>query len=265
MISFISICCTFVKPLHPRYWNFKIYCYNGCFCLHNAVDIKIGIIHKNRKNIQNCLLLTRVWCIVTVQLCYRAFLCAFICCCYSPNIMTDDWMCAMTKREPFISERYRNFLSFCIAYLLGLIAGALYITHYPFVALMRLLVYPQMSIMIGVAVSALPFVILYILCRCSAFWLIFHVAFFKAFIFMYCYGSVTLAFADAGWLVRYLLLFSDCLSVPILLWYAAGKLLGRKGSRDPDQRLLICIICILAIRCIDSYVVSPFALKVLTF
>ena len=157
----------------------------------------------------------------------------------------------------------RRYTVFCLVYLLGLIAGALYIALYPFSTLMRLMVYPQMSIVIGFFVSALPFIIFYIIFRWAAFYWVLPFAFLKAFSFMYCFGGISCAYADAGWLVRYLVLFSDCFSVPLFLWYASGKLLRKPAASD--SLLWFCLLCLLACRCIDSYVVSPFVMKLQSF
>ena len=56
--------------------NFSKYRYLG---LHNDVDIKIGIIDKNRKNSQNCLLFYRFWSIVFMQYEYVGVICPFFC------------------------------------------------------------------------------------------------------------------------------------------------------------------------------------------
>lgn len=47
--------------------NDKIFRAAGFFSLHNDVDIKIGIIYKNRKFRQNCLQSGHFWSIVFMQ------------------------------------------------------------------------------------------------------------------------------------------------------------------------------------------------------
>ena len=170
----------------------------------------------------------------------------------------------MSNRNAFeFIRQYRYYVAFCLIYLLGLIAAVLYINQYPYASLMRLLVYPQMSIVFGFMITAIPFVVLYIVLRCSAFVLIFPLAFFRAFTFMYCFAGISYAYAEAGWLVRALLLFSDFFSVPLLLWYAARQLLG--NYRGADREIWFCLLFLFAVRCIDSFVVSPFASELLSF
>lgn len=168
----------------------------------------------------------------------------------------------MIKREPLILDRqHRRAVSFSVACLLGSVTGALYMSRYSVSSVMLLLEYPQMSIVTGAVISALPFIVFYICLRFSAFWLIYPLAFIRMFIFVYCFGGITIAYADAGWLVRYLLLFSDFLSVPLLLWYTATKLL--RGWNRKDLQFVACLMCVIAVRCIDSYVISPFAWELL--
>ena len=169
----------------------------------------------------------------------------------------------MMNRELFrMSRQHIQYGLFCFAYLLGLVAAACYITRYPVSSLMRLLVYPQMSIVVGFVLSALPFIVIYIFFRCSAICLIYPVAFLRGFAFMYCFGGVSIAFMDAGWLVRCLLLFTDALSVPLLIWYV-GRVFA--GKEKKERQLWYCLLCVLAIRCIDCSVVSPFVSELLLF
>ena len=226
----------------------------------------MGIIHKNRKNIQNYLLFQYNWCIVTMRLFSRAVFCAFFFThAASHQLMSfNDWMCVMGSREPlyFLHKHRRRFI-FCVVYLLGLIAGASCTAQYSVSTLMLSLVYPRMSIVIGCLVSALPFFVYHIVFRCLAFYWILPVTFAKAFGFMYCFAGVSLAYADAGWLVCFLVLFSDCFLTPLLLWYGVSRLSNEAKGRD--RSIWFCLLCVLVIRCIDSYMVSPFALELLSF
>ena len=170
----------------------------------------------------------------------------------------------MTDREPLhIIRQYRHFALFCVFYILGLVAGLLFVARYSSVSLMRLLYDPQMSIVIGFLVSAFPFIVFYIVFRCSALFMIAPLAFAKAFMFMYCFGGVSVAYADAGWLVRCLLLFTDCFSVPLLIWYVGETLIKKQISKN--TKIWLCLFFVFVIRCIDYSVISPFAAKLLSF
>ena len=168
----------------------------------------------------------------------------------------------MVLRRLFKSDRPTvNVIVFCVACFLGFVFGAVYISQYSFSSLMRLQEYPQMSIVTGVAISALPFFVFYICLRYSAVFMISSIAFLRAFMFMYCYGGISLAYGDAGWLIRYLLLFSDYFTVPLLIWYAVKRLRQNGSKKDPYLR--ICLLSIVVVRCIDSFVISPFAWRLL--
>ena len=225
----------------------------------------MGIIHKKRKNIQNYLLLGRIWCIVTMRLCYRSVFVRLRTMPLHTNAnIFNDRVCTAMNRESFgFLQQYRSYALFSLIYLLGLIAGLIYIVRYPYSSMMRLLAYPQMSIVIGFLISAIPFIVFYIFFRCSAFRFLLPLAFIKAFTFMYCFAGVSIAYADAGWLVRFLLLFTDFFSVPLFLWYAGRKFLNRIVRSDLD--IWFCFAVILAVRYVDSYVISPFAMELLRF
>ena len=160
-------------------------------------------------------------------------------------------------------RQYKRFILFCIAFMLGLLAGVLFITQYPFYSLMRLLSYPQMSIVVGFFVSATPFLVFYIVVRCSVNFLIMPLAFLKALCFMYCFGGISFVYTDAGWLVRFLLLFTDCFSVPLLIWYV-GRIL-RKNQKSLNRGTGFCLVVLLVIRWIDYSVISPFVSELLSF
>ena len=120
-----------------------------------------------------------------------------------------------------------------------------------------------MSIVVGFVMSAIPFIVFYICIRCSVFFCVLPLAFFKAFAFMYCFAGITVAYGDAGWLVRFLLLFSDCFSMPLFLWYMGRSILRTKDRTDRD--IWFCILVLAVVRCMDSYVISPFAMELLKF
>lgn len=58
------------------------------------------------------------------------------------------------------------------------------------------------------------------------------VCFGKAFLYAFASVSVLLAFGSAGWLFRWLLLFSDCVCAPVLYWFWLRYLPG-------DRRLCV--------------------------
>ena len=80
--------------------------------------------------------------------------------------------------------------------------------------------------------------------------------FLKAFCFSGCYFAVGIAFKGAGWLVRWLLLFSDSCMVVMLLWLWLEIIAGEVHTFK--HSLITCVISAIIVGCIDYFVISPF-------
>lgn len=83
----------------------------------------------------------------------------------------------------------------------------------------------------------------------------------KAFTFGFCAFGIMTVFADAGWLLRLLLMFSAGCSLPLLMW-----LWLRPESISRKRFLIETAVCIVAAGCfgfLDYYYVSPFAAMLL--
>jgi hypothetical protein len=91
--------------------------------------------------------------------------------------------------------------------------------------------------------------------------LILPIAFFKAFIFGFCSSIIVFAYGDAGWLVRFLLLFSDSAMLIVLCWYWLTHLNGERFRLKQDTFLCLCIA--LAIGIMDYMYISPFTASLL--
>lgn len=88
-------------------------------------------------------------------------------------------------------------------------------------------------------------------------WLLFPIAFCKAFLFAFLSVGLMGAFGSAGWLIRLLLMFGDILSMPLLWWFWIRSLTTRRG---PALRCLVPVIALLlAVGSFDYCVISPFA------
>ncbi len=113
----------------------------------------------------------------------------------------------------------RFILAFC--WLAGLICGIfIYLSSAnSLTSMMRSVLYAPVSIVGLLCVTVLPFLL-------SAFavfffrpvWLL-PICFAKAFLFAFISMGIVQDFGSAGWLIRCLLLFSDCIGVPILYWF----------------------------------------------
>ncbi len=120
----------------------------------------------------------------------------------------------------------------------------------------------HLSVVGLIACLTLPFLLSAILFRMSLPGAVIPVIFLKAFSFSFCASSLVYPLHYSGWLLRLLFLFSDSvLSVPLLL-FVMRNIQSDRNSRHND--LLRCLVLILVIGCIDSFVVSPFGVSLLS-
>lgn len=154
-------------------------------------------------------------------------------------------------------------ISIAIAWIAGLFAGCFLLTQTPFASLMCSVLFLRISIF-GLFISlAFPLLLSYILLRFFRFSCILPFAFVKAFSFICSFGGIMIAFGNAGWLVSWMILFSDFFLVVILLfqWFSAAT-----GKRYKTYLCIVvyCLIPIL-IGCFDYFVVSPYAAMLLNY
>ena len=129
-------------------------------------------------------------------------------------------------------------------------------------SLTQWLCYSHLSVVGLIVCLTLPFLLSAILFRMSLPGAVIPVIFLKAFSFSYCASSLVYPLHYSGWLLRLLFLFSDSMvTVPFLLFVM------RNISSDRRSRhisLLQCLIWILIIGCIDSCLISPFGISLLS-
>jgi len=124
------------------------------------------------------------------------------------------------------------------------------------VSLMRLLPYAQVSIVGLILVLFVPLLISIICVRFANLIVIYIISALKGFLLGYCLYGISAAFGDSGWLMRFLLFFSESCSTFVLLWFWVRQLGGICVSFRRD-----CISASLAsliIGMIDYLLVSPF-------
>ena len=86
-------------------------------------------------------------------------------------------------------------------------------------------------------------------------WLLFVIAFGKSFSFAYVSRIFLDCFGPAGWLIQLLVMFSDCLNLPILWWLWHRMLLQ---PRRPSIRLAVSAASITtAISIMDDHFITP--------
>lgn len=148
-----------------------------------------------------------------------------------------------------------SILAFC--WCGGIAAGLLlarYADEFQFSLMRRAAVCP-VSI-VGLLSVLLPFLFTAFAVFVSNWWLIPCLAFCKGLLFGYHACIVTAAFGSAGWLVRYLLLFTDTWAVLILIW--CWMQVCRSVRSRSLSRVGFCMAAALVLGMVDICFVSPF-------
>lgn len=110
-----------------------------------------------------------------------------------------------------------------------------------------------------ISVLLLPIVITLLALFIGQGWLIFPLAFFKALAFSYVGWSIVVTFGSAGWLIRLLLMFSGCATVPLLWWFWNKALTSDFDAMIPAA--VSAVLTILGIGIVDYGIISPFLLN----
>lgn len=150
-------------------------------------------------------------------------------------------------------------LAFCIGLILGIFSAG--IAGETFFSMMRGAAYSTVSIPGLLSMILLPFLFTAFAVYFSHPWLLLLIGFGKAFSFGLCSCGVMWAFGSAGWLIRMLLIFSDGMILPVLMWLWLRHISGRKPSFSRD--LAVCAAFALFIGGFDYCVVSPFLVTLL--
>ncbi len=101
-----------------------------------------------------------------------------------------------------------------------------------------------------------PFVVSGLILYFTTSWFLLPIIFFKAFLFSYCSCFISIAFVDAGWLLRWLFLFSSSFNVFFLLWFWFITIACDKSHIAILTFIFTSIAIIIAV--IDYLIVLPF-------
>ena len=107
--------------------------------------------------------------------------------------------------------------------------------------------------MIFVIIS--PLVISFLAISHFSIWLLIPIAFVKGMAYAFVSALVFIAWGSAGWLIRLLLIFSDTVSAPVLLYFWLSSC--RSGSKDLGLRFIPAASWIILACAIDYRYVSP--------
>ena len=110
-------------------------------------------------------------------------------------------------------------------------------------------------------IRIIPF---FLIAVCSAFslsYLSIGIIFSKALLYGYCSSGIIQSFASAGWLILFLLLFSDFIAIVFLLWFSIRNMTRKRNSLKFD--LLFCVTIVLVACYIECRAVSPYLIMLL--
>ena len=138
-------------------------------------------------------------------------------------------------------------------WLAGLILGTL--VFVPDSSLMRPGFPGRVSIVSAIVTATFPFLLAALAVHINCKKLLWMICFFKAFCFAFCGALLWSAYGSAGWLIRFLLIFTDICTLPVFFLCCI-----RRNKRD----FVVCILISLSVACIDYFVVSPFLAKLIT-
>lgn len=155
---------------------------------------------------------------------------------------------------PSSSKRSARFLAF--SFLLGLTCGivACLQMDVQLFSLMRGIIADSVSIVCLIVSLLIP-----LLVSLSAFFvdpvLLFPICFARAFLFAFVHMCLLGCFGAQGWLIRWLLLFSDIISLPVFYFYWHRRLASNAVNFGS---FLFAAAALCIIGSFDYYAVSPF-------
>lgn len=161
----------------------------------------------------------------------------------------DDWLSFWRKVWPSALVFSWCFGLSCGFWLVSPAESQFYLRMYA-------LILQRGSILGLLAVNVLPFLISAVAIRFRISYLIILIVFLKSFLCGYCRCCILYAFGGAGWLIAFLLLFSESGSVVFLIWFWIRNI-NRTGNWH--MRELCCFISACSVLSIIEYLlVRPF-------
>lgn len=151
-------------------------------------------------------------------------------------------------------------LILCSGYCAGSFIGKLSCSSVS--SMMCMAVTSRVMIISLLSVISLPFIVTVIAVYLRQNWLILVIAFFRSVSFSYLGSCILCSYAFSGWLVLFLFLFSDCISLLILCWLWVHVLKGDDIRLRP--RLSVVFVLLLVVVSLDCHYISPFLVSLLS-
>lgn len=167
-------------------------------------------------------------------------------------------MARFLLNEKFPVSRKGPRLLLALAFLGGLLVGA-YVhiaAEYDTVSWMRGALDGHVSIVGLLSVIFLPFLFSAFAVYASQRWLLVPIAFCKAVSFAQSACGISVAFGSAGWLLRFLLMFTDILTLPLLVLFWLRYCGGGQKLKWFSVFPYLCAAA--SIGSVDFFMISPF-------
>ena len=168
-----------------------------------------------------------------------------------------DGLDFLFRRIPLIA------LACCL--VCGILLGQYYASccDQTYYLLMRMAPSCRVSIVGLLSVTFLPFLISAFAVCFSHPELMLPICFCKGFLFSCCAFVVASVFGSAGWLISFMLQFSDACTLPLLCLFWIRHLSGGNDSISTD--ILLCAALVLIVGVFDYCVISPYLVTLLDF
>ena len=145
-----------------------------------------------------------------------------------------------------------------LSWLAGLMLGVVLFVHTDgcFSSLMRGALDDTVSIVVRISVAVLPFLFSAFAVYIFKPGLLLPVCFLKAFAFSFVSVGVLSSFGSGGWALRWLLMFTDILSLPVLYFYWRQHISGDVCFSGSGTFFMLSLLILIG--CIDCCCISPF-------
>ena len=121
--------------------------------------------------------------------------------------------------------------------------------------------FSSVSIVGLLLVAVLPFLFAASAVFLSNRFLVFLIAFLKAFSFGYCVSGLAAVYGNGFWLGCFLLMFSDFASLPVVMWFWIQCIGSSRKHLGSQLFLSLMISSVFAFA--DYWIISPFAASIL--
>ena len=160
-------------------------------------------------------------------------------------------------------QRRVTAIILAFAFYAGILAGAFFalLTDTSYFLMMRTAANYRVSIAVLLPSAVLPLLFSAFAVYISQSWLLIPIAFLKAFLFGFLsFGLITLN-SDSGWLLRFMVMFTDCLATPVLFWFWIRCCDAKQFF---TATLCAAFLLITGISLLDYQYISPFLVNLLS-